>query len=95
MSKILTLIKNTVTDHLIEVSTNIHTHEEYLKVKQNDKDYHGISDAANDLRELEAKKEVFVSLLKYFNYLDGNQALDSKWDEIKSELIQEDSKPDV
>lgn len=34
------------------------TYTEYLKMKVFERDWHGVSDAANDLRELEAQKPV-------------------------------------
>jgi hypothetical protein len=37
---------------------------EYLSLKATEHDWHGVSDAANDIRVIEAKVEVFKKLLE-------------------------------
>jgi len=38
----------------------------YLQLKTSQQDWHGVSDAANDLRDIEAEQLGYVNLLRYY-----------------------------
>lgn len=48
---------------ITDVLSAIKTLEEYLNMKVSQKDWHGVSDAANDIRVLEMKLEMLEELL--------------------------------
>ena len=51
-----------INKHIETIDKSIMTLTTYLLCKVNDNDWHGVADAAMDIRDLEAKKKVYQSL---------------------------------
>lgn len=54
---------STKDSQILETLSAIKTLEEYLNMKVSQKDWHGVSDAANDIRVLEMKIQMLEELL--------------------------------
>ena len=44
-----------MTDKIMEIEQHLHIMENYLDVRRAQRDWHGVQDAASDIRELEAQ----------------------------------------
>lgn len=47
-----------VADRILEIEEHLRIMEEYLDVRRAQRDWHGVQDAASDIRELEAQLRV-------------------------------------
>lgn len=57
---------------LVDIEHKIALMTQYLELKMREKDWHGVADAAMDLRELEAERRIFQ-----FCSREKNEALDT------------------
>lgn len=60
-------LKDYLASRLAYIKSSRETMEEYLHLKITEEDWHGVADAAMDLRDLEAEKKTFKSILGVIN----------------------------
>lgn len=61
----------TVKDQITELKKKEQILLGYLKAKIDDSDWHAVSDAANDIREIKTKIEVYEEMTKYAEEVSG------------------------